>query len=168
MFLELSAERNRATWSHEVLLSPRFRLGNNVEHSDERAARCDPPVLAASGGKMSLQLDSAAFIFVHYMLSRRRKRREGRWWQTELYRKRPVYSGTGLLADLKCQWFSGRYKKCVVYNRFVWSRISSVRFGGDCEWGLTQACSTFHVVQVASAKFGPRANNMNFNTQNGE
>ena len=28
----------------------------------------------------------------------------------ELYRKRSVYSGTGLLADLKCQEFSGKYK----------------------------------------------------------
>jgi hypothetical protein len=29
----------------------------------------------------------------------------------ELYRKRSVYSGTSLLADLKCQEYSGQYKK---------------------------------------------------------
>ena len=58
----------------------------------------------------SLQVASAAFIFVHHMLSRRRKRRERRWWQTELYRKRSVYSGTSLLADLKFQEVSGQYK----------------------------------------------------------
>ena len=29
----------------------------------------------------------------------------------ELYRKRSVYSGINSLADLKCQEFSGRYKK---------------------------------------------------------
>jgi len=29
----------------------------------------------------------------------------------ELYRKRSVYSDTGSLADLKCQEFSGWYKK---------------------------------------------------------
>ena len=58
----------------------------------------------------SLQVASAAFIFVHHMLSRRRKRRERRWWQTELYRERSVYSGTSLLADLKFQEVSGQYK----------------------------------------------------------
>jgi hypothetical protein len=110
--LEHSAERNRVTCSHGDLLAPRFRLRQDGEHTGERAARCDPPVFAAPGGKMSsLQVASAAFIFVHHMLSSRRKRRERRWWPTELYRKRAVYGGTGLLADLKFQEFSGRYRK---------------------------------------------------------
>jgi len=81
-------------------------------HSGERAARCDPSVFSAPDGKMSsLQVARVAFIFVHHMLSRRRNLRERRWWQTELYRKRSVYSGTSLLAGLKNQAFSGRYKK---------------------------------------------------------
>jgi len=50
-------------------------------------------------------------MFVHHILSRRRKRRERSWWQMELYRKRSVYSGTSLLADLKFQKVSGEYKK---------------------------------------------------------
>jgi hypothetical protein len=45
------------------------------------------------------------------MLSRKTKRRERRRWQTELYRKRFVYSGTSLLAGLKSQEFNGQYKK---------------------------------------------------------
>ena len=94
--LEHSAEPNSVTWAHGVLLAPRFRFGQD----GEQALRCDPPAFAGLGGKMSLQVANAAFIFVHHMLSRRRKRRERRWWQTEFYRKRSVYSGTSLLADL--------------------------------------------------------------------
>ena len=46
------------------------RLGQDGEHSGQRAARCDPPVLAAPGGKMSsLQVATAAGIFVRYMLT---------------------------------------------------------------------------------------------------
>jgi hypothetical protein len=48
----------------------------------------------------SLHVASAAFMFVHHVLAGRRKRRERRWWQTELCRKRSVYSGTRLLTDL--------------------------------------------------------------------
>ena len=96
---------------HGVLLAPRFRFGQDGEHSGEQAVRCDPPVYAGLGGKMSsLQVANAAFIFVYHMLSRRRKRRERRWWQTEFYRKKSVYSGTSLLADLKFQEVSGQYK----------------------------------------------------------
>jgi hypothetical protein len=77
-------------------------------HSGERAARWDPPVFAVPGGKMS---SLQACIFVHHMLSGRRKRPERRWWQADLYRKRSVYSGTGLSADLKFQEFSGKYNQ---------------------------------------------------------
>jgi len=98
-------------FSRGVLLAPRLRFAQNGVHSGERAARYDPPVFAAPGGKMSsLQVASAAFMFVNNILSRRRKRRERCWWQTELYRKRSVYSVTSWLADLKCRGFSGRYK----------------------------------------------------------
>jgi hypothetical protein len=42
-------------------------------------------LFTASGGKMSsLQVASAAFVFVNHVLSRRRKRRQRRWWRTEL------------------------------------------------------------------------------------
>jgi hypothetical protein len=36
-----------------VLLTPRFGLGLDGEHSGERAASCGPPVFAAAGGKTS-------------------------------------------------------------------------------------------------------------------
>jgi len=49
-------------------------------------------------------------MFVRHILSRRRKRRERSWSQMELYRKRSVYSGAGLLANLKFQKVSGEYK----------------------------------------------------------
>jgi hypothetical protein len=57
----------------------------------------------------SLQVASVAFVFVNHILSRRRKRGERCWWQMELYRKRSVYSGPSLLADLKFQAVSGQY-----------------------------------------------------------
>jgi len=74
------------------------------------SARCDPPVFAAPGGKMSSQVANVPFVYVHHM-SRRRKRKERCWWQTERYIKRSGYSGTSLLADMKCQEFRGRYKQ---------------------------------------------------------
>ena len=44
-------------------------------------------------------------------LVQKKKERERSWWQMELYRKRSLYSGTSLLADLKFQKVSGEYKK---------------------------------------------------------
>ena len=58
----------------------------------------------------SLQVVSPAFLFVHRLLSRRRKRQERLWWETELYRKRSVCNGTSFLTDLKFQEVSGQYK----------------------------------------------------------
>jgi len=58
-----------------------------------------------------LQVPSVAFIFVYRTLSKRKKRRERRWLQKDLYRKRSVYSGASLLANLKCQEFTGHHKK---------------------------------------------------------
>jgi len=65
-------------------------------HSGEQAVGFDPPLFAAPGGKKSLQVASQAFIFVylHHILCRRRS----------------VYSGTHLLADLKFQEVGGQYK----------------------------------------------------------
>jgi hypothetical protein len=58
----------------------------------------------------SLQVAIAAFKFVHHKLSWRRKRREIRWWLSELCRARSVYSGTNLSADLRFVEVSGQYK----------------------------------------------------------
>jgi hypothetical protein len=40
----------------------------------------------------------------------KKKRKERRWWQRQLYTSREVYSGSGLLADLNFQSVSGLYK----------------------------------------------------------
>jgi len=64
-------------------------------HYGEQAVGFDPPLFAAPGGKKSLQVASLAFIlYLHHILCR----------------KRSVYSGTRLLADLKFQEVSGQYK----------------------------------------------------------
>ena len=78
--LTILPQRNSVTSSRGVLLASWFRFGKDGAHSDELAARCDPPLFAVLGGKMSLQGARAAFVFVHHVLSRRRKRRYRRWW----------------------------------------------------------------------------------------
>ena len=57
---------------------------------------------------MSLQLAAASCIYIHYAL--KKKRKERRWWQTQLYTSREVYGGSSLLADLNFQSVSGLYK----------------------------------------------------------
>ena len=47
---------------------------------------------------MSLQLAAVSYIYIHYTL--KKKRKERRWWQTQLYTRREAYSGSSLLADL--------------------------------------------------------------------
>jgi len=57
---------------------------------------------------MFLQLAAASYIYIHYALKKRRKER--RWWQTQLYTSREVYSDSSLLADLNFQSVSELYK----------------------------------------------------------
>jgi len=57
---------------------------------------------------MSLQLAAASYIYIHYGL--KKKRKEWRWWQRQLYTSREVYSGSRLLADLNFELVSGLYK----------------------------------------------------------
>ena len=57
---------------------------------------------------MSLQLPAASYIYIHYAL--KKKRKERRWWQTQLYTIREMYSGSSLLADLNFQSVRGLYK----------------------------------------------------------
>jgi hypothetical protein len=54
----------------------------------------------------SLQADSAACMFIHRILSKNKKRREKRLWQTQLCRT--VYSGARLLEGLKFQEIGGQ------------------------------------------------------------
>jgi len=56
----------------------------------------------------NLQLSAAAYIYIHYALKKKRKQR--RWWQTQLFKSRDEHSGNVLLADLKFQAISGQYK----------------------------------------------------------
>jgi len=57
---------------------------------------------------MSLQLAAATYIYIHYAV--KKKRKERRWWQRQLYTSREVYSGSSFLADLNFQSVSGLYK----------------------------------------------------------
>jgi hypothetical protein len=67
---------------------------------------------------MSLQLAAASYIYIHYAL--KKKRKERRWWQRQLYTSREVFSGSSLLADLNFQSVSG------LYNNFA--RMSHSEF----------------------------------------
>jgi hypothetical protein len=67
---------------------------------------------------MSLQLAAVSYINIHYVL--KKKRKERRWWQRQLYTSREVYSGSSLLADLNFQSVSGLYKN--------FTRMSSSEF----------------------------------------
>jgi hypothetical protein len=57
---------------------------------------------------MSLQLAAASYIYIDCAL--KKKRKERRWWQTQLYTSREVYSCSSLLADLNFQSVRGLYK----------------------------------------------------------
>jgi hypothetical protein len=54
---------------------------------------------------MSLQLAAASYVYIL-----KKKRKERRWWQRQLYTRREVYSGLSLLADLNFQLVRGLYK----------------------------------------------------------
>jgi hypothetical protein len=61
---------------------------------------------------MSLQVASAAYILIHYLIMKKQHRKR-HWWQTEMFWNRYIYSGSNLLADLKFQEISGHYKNFV-------------------------------------------------------
>ena len=65
---------------------------------------------------MSLQLAAVLYIDIHYAL--KKKRKEWRWWQRQMYTSREVYSGSSLLADWNFQPISGLYKNfpCLPVN----------------------------------------------------
>jgi hypothetical protein len=54
---------------------------------------------------MSLQVASAAYSLIHYLIMKKQHWKR-RWWQTEMFRNRWFYSGSNLLADLKFQEIS--------------------------------------------------------------
>jgi len=53
---------------------------------------------------------SSGFVHLYIYYALKKKRKERRWWQRQLYTSREVYSGSGLLADLNFQSVSGLYK----------------------------------------------------------
>lgn len=56
----------------------------------------------------SLLVAAAAYIYIHYHTVKRRKER--RWWQSQLYSRRMEYSGRELIPDMRFQEVSGHYK----------------------------------------------------------
>jgi hypothetical protein len=71
--------------------------------SNLRALHHGDPSLLTGARAISLQLAAASYIYIHYAL--KKKRKERRWWQTQLYTSREVYSGTSLLTEFSvCQW----------------------------------------------------------------
>jgi hypothetical protein len=67
---------------------------------------------------MSLHLAAALYIYIHYPLKKRKKQR--RWWQTQLYTNREVYSGPSVLRELSFQPVSGLYE--------IFTRMSPTEF----------------------------------------
>ncbi|XP_026316525.1 uncharacterized protein LOC113235958 isoform X2 [Hyposmocoma kahamanoa] len=56
-----------------------------------------------------LQAACAAFILMNY-IRRKKKNRNRRWWQMNIYNRRQTLGGVQLLLDLKSQELSGQYK----------------------------------------------------------
>jgi hypothetical protein len=84
-------------------------LGQDGEHSGERAARCDLPVFAAPGGEMSsLQIASEACIFVHHVLSGRRKATRKALVENGVVQKEVCVKWRQFVSRLKYEEFSGR------------------------------------------------------------
>jgi hypothetical protein len=83
---------------------------------------------------MSLQLAAASYIYIHYALKKRKKQR--RWWQTQLYTNREVYSSSSLLRDLSFQPVSGLYKN--------FTRMSPIEF--EFSINLMLGCFGSHVI----------------------
>jgi hypothetical protein len=54
------------------------------------------------------------YIYIYYALKKMRKER--RWWQTQLYTIREVYSGSSLLADLNFQSVSELYNNFTIMS----------------------------------------------------
>jgi len=79
---------------------------HDVTVSCERYAVGFPFVTGARA--MSLQLAAASYFCIHCAL--KKKRKERRWRQRQLYTSREVYSGSGLLAELNFQSVRGLYK----------------------------------------------------------
>jgi hypothetical protein len=59
----------------------------------------------------SLQAASVAFFIHTPLLSKNTKRKESRWWQTQLCSSRTVCSGARFLVDMKFKEISRKYKK---------------------------------------------------------
>ena len=59
---------------------------------------------------MSLQLAMDLYIYVYIYYALKKKRKERRWWQRQLYTSRKVYRGWSLPADLNFQSVSGLCK----------------------------------------------------------
>ncbi|XP_022182210.1 uncharacterized protein LOC111042026 [Myzus persicae] len=69
----------------------------------------------------NLQVSCAAFILMHSVLkNRKQKRKERRWWQTNIFKSRNIYCGSTLINDLRSQEISGQF------NNFI--RMSSIDF----------------------------------------
>lgn len=63
----------------------------------------------------NLQLASASFILIHRILKNKKKQKksERRWWQTNLYNSRDIFSGSDLLNTLRRQEMSGQFRNFV-------------------------------------------------------
>jgi len=62
-----------------------------------------------SGTPSNVSTARRGFVHLHILCSKK-KRKEQRWWQRQLYTSKEVYSGSCLLADLNFQPASGLYK----------------------------------------------------------
>ena len=83
-----------------------YRTSQRPVSHDTVSSKCFQFVTGAR--EVSLQLAAASYIYMHYALKIRKKQR--RWWQTQLYTNREVYSGSSLLRDLSFQSACGLYK----------------------------------------------------------
>ena len=116
--------RNKAVLHDEDTCSKVWKCWVCNRTSSHREFSCVPPRSVGVSGSVlevvltmaSLPVAVAAYIYIHYHTVKRRKER--RWWQSQIYSRRMEYSGRELIADMRLKEVSGHYKKQNVVDRF--------------------------------------------------
>jgi hypothetical protein len=96
---------------------------------------------------MSLHLAAASYIYVHYALKKRKKQQ--RWWQTQLYTNRKVYSGSSLLRDLSFQPVSGLYKHFTKISPTEFEFLINLMLGIPYYWSFLVLIDEFYYCFLA-------------------
>jgi hypothetical protein len=85
-------------------------IHNRIRHDDTVSPLNSFNLTPAMDASVQLQLATASYIYIHHTIVKNKKRKSPRWWMSQLYQSRQIYSGSSLMADLKFEHISGLYK----------------------------------------------------------